>query len=75
MSKLTVHGAKAASAAIAKSDIVVVPLFTNEDLSTSGSEVNAAAGDVLQRAITLGDADAKLPGLPTLALLAALAQG
>ena len=46
MSKLTVHGAKAASAATAKSDIVVVPLFKNEDLSTSASEVNAAA-DVL----------------------------
>ena len=44
MSKLTVHGAKAASAATAKSDIVVVPLFKNEDLSTSASEVNAAAG-------------------------------
>ena len=60
MSKLTVHGAKAASAATAKSDIVVVPLFKNEDLSSSSSEVNAAAGDVLQRAIIIGDADAKL---------------
>ena len=60
MSKLTVHGAKAASAATSKSDIVVVPLFTNEDLSTSASEVNVAAGDVLQRAISIGDADAKL---------------
>ncbi|HCG95510.1 MAG TPA: leucyl aminopeptidase, partial [Halieaceae bacterium] len=58
MSKLTVHGAKAASTATAKSDIVVVPLFTNEDLSTSASEVNVAAGDVLQRAINIGDADA-----------------
>ena len=66
MSKLTVHGAKAASAATAKSDIVVVPLFTNEDLSTSASEVNAAAGDVLQRAITLGDADAKLGKITTM---------
>ena len=59
MSKLTLHGAKAATAATAKSDIVVVPLFKNEDLSSSSSEVNAAAGDVLQRAITIGDADAK----------------
>lgn len=66
MSKLTVHGAKAASAATAKSDIVVVPLFKNEDLSTSASEVNAAAGDVLQRAITLGDADAKLGKITTM---------
>ena len=60
MSKLTLHGAKAATAATAKSDIVVVPLFKNEDLSSSSSKVNAAAGDVLQRAITIGDADAKL---------------
>ena len=66
MSKLTVHGARAASAATAKSDIVVVPLFKNEDLSTSASEVNAAAGDVLQRAITLGDADAKLGKITTM---------
>jgi len=66
MSKLTVHGTKAASAATAKSDIVVVPLFKNEDLSTSASEVNAAAGDVLQRAITLGDADAKLGKITTM---------
>lgn len=66
MSKLTVHGAKAASAATAKSDIVVVPLFKNEDLSSSSSEVNAAAGDVLQRAITIGDADAKLGKITTL---------
>ena len=66
MSKLTVHGAKAASAATAKSDIVVVPLFKNEDLSNSSSEVNAAAGDVLQRAITIGDADAKLGKITTM---------
>ena len=66
MSKLTVHGAKAASAATAKSDIVVVPLFKNEDLSSSSSEVNAAAGDVLQRAITIGDADAKLGKITTM---------
>ena len=66
MSKLTVHGAKAASAATSKSDIVVVPLFTNEDLSTSASEVNAAAGDVLQRAISIGDADAKLGKITTM---------
>ncbi|MEC7610205.1 MAG: leucyl aminopeptidase [Pseudomonadota bacterium] len=66
MSKLTVHGAKAASPATAKSDIVVVPLFKNEDLSTSASEVNAAAGDVLQRAITIGDADAKLGKITTM---------
>ena len=66
MSKLTVHGTKAASAATTKSDIVVVPLFKNEDLSTSASEVNAAAGDVLQRAITLGDADAKLGKITTM---------
>ena len=51
MSKLTVHGAKAASAATSKSDIVIVPLFTNEDLSISASEVNTAAGDVLQRCL------------------------
>ena len=66
MSKLTVHGAKAASAATARSDIVVVPLFKNEDLSSSSSEVNAAAGDVLQRAITIGDADAKLGKITTM---------
>ncbi len=66
MSKLTVHGAKAASAATAKSDIVVVPLFKNEDLSSSSSEVNVAAGDVLQRAITIGDADAKLGKITTM---------
>ena len=66
MSKLTVRGAKAASAATAKSDIVVVPLFTNEDLSTSASEVNVAAGDVLQRAINIGDADAKLGKINTM---------
>ena len=66
MSKLTVHGAKAASAATAKSDIVVVPLFKNEDLSRSSSEINAAAGDVLQRAITIGDADAKLGKITTM---------
>ena len=66
MSKLTVHGAKAASAATAKSDIVVVPLFKNEDLSSSSSEVNAAAGDVLQRAITIGDAGAKLGKITTM---------
>ena len=66
MSKLTVHGAKAASAATAKSDIVVVPLFKNEDLSSSSSKVNAAAGDVLQRAITIGDADAKLGKITTM---------
>ena len=66
MSKLTVHGAKAAIAATAKSDIVVVPLFKNEDLSSSSSEVNAAAGDVLQRAITIGDADAKLGKITTM---------
>ena len=66
MSRLTIHGAKAASAATAKSDIVVVPLFKNEDLSTSASEVNAAAGDVLQRAITIGDADAKLGKITTM---------
>ena len=66
MSKLTVHGAKAASAATAKSDIVVVPLFKNEDLSSSSSEVNVAAGDVLQRAIAIGDADAKLGKITTM---------
>ena len=66
MSKLTVHGAKAASAATSKSDIVVVPLFTNEELSASASEVNAAAGDVLQRAIAIGDADAKLGKITTM---------
>ena len=66
MSKLTVHGAKAASAATARSDIVVVPLFKNEDLSSSSYEVNAAAGDVLQRAITIGDADAKLGKITTM---------
>ena len=66
MSKLTLHGAKAATAATAKSDIVVVPLFKNEDLSSSSSEVNAAAGDVLQRAITIGDADAKLGKITTM---------
>ncbi len=66
MSKLTVHGTRAASAATAKSDIVVVPLFTNEDLSTSASEVNAAAGDVLKRAISIGDADAKLGKITTM---------
>ncbi len=53
MSKLTVHGAKASSAATSKSDIVVVPLFTGEGLSSSASDVNAAAGDVLQRAISI----------------------
>ena len=66
MSKLTVHGAKAASAATAKSEIVGVPLFKNEDLSSSSSEVNVAAGDVLQRAITIGDADAKLGKITTM---------
>lgn len=66
MSKLTLHGAKAATAATAKSDIVVVPLFKNEDLSRSSSEINAAAGDVLQRAITIGDADAKLGKITTM---------
>ena len=66
MSKLTVHGAKAASAATSKSDIVVVPLFTNEGLSTSASEVNTAARDVLQRAISIGDADAKLGKITTM---------
>ena len=66
MRKLTLHGARAASAAKAKSDIVVVPLFTNEDLSTSASEVNAAAGNVLQRAISIGDADAKLGKVTTM---------
>ena len=66
MSKLTVHGARAASAATAKSDIVVVPLFTNEGLSTAASEVNAAAGDVLQRAISIGDAEAKLGKITTM---------
>jgi len=66
MSKLSVHGAKTASATTSKSDIVVVPLFKNEDLSTSASEVNAAAGDVLQRAISNGDADAKLGKITTM---------
>jgi len=66
MSKLSVHGAKTASATTSKSDIVVVPLFKNEDLSTSASEVNAAAGDVLQRAISIGDADAKLGKITTM---------
>ena len=66
MSKLTVHGAKAASAATSKSDIVVVPLFTNEGLSTSASEVNTAARDVLQRAISIGDADTKLGKITTM---------
>lgn len=66
MSKLTVHGAKASSAATSKSDIVVVPLFTGEGLSSSASDVNAAAGDVLQRAISIGDADTKLGKITTM---------
>ena len=66
MRKLTVHGAKASGVATSKSDIVVVPLFTKEDLSASASEVNAAAGDVLQRAITIGDADVKLGKITTM---------
>ena len=66
MSKLTLHGAKAASAATSKSDVVVVPLFTSEDLSTSASAVNAAAGGVLQRAISIGDVDSKLGKITTM---------
>ena len=66
MSKLTVHGAKASSAATSKSDIVVVPLFTGEGLSSSASDVNAAAGDVLQRGISIGDADTKLGKITTM---------
>ena len=66
MSKLTVNGTKASAAATSKSDIVVIPLFTNEDLSASASEVNAAAGDVLQRAISIGDADVKLGKITTM---------
>jgi hypothetical protein len=66
MSKLTVHGAKISSAATSKSDIVVVPLFTGEDLSASASDVNTATGEVLQRAISIGDADAKLGKITTM---------
>lgn len=66
MSKLTVHGAKISSAATSKSDIVVVPLFTGEDLSASASEVNTATGEVLQRAISIGDADATLGKITTM---------
>jgi leucyl aminopeptidase len=66
MSKLTVHGAKISSAATSKSDIVVVPLFIGEDLSASASDVNTATGEVLQRAISIGDADAKLGKITTM---------
>jgi leucyl aminopeptidase len=60
MTKLTVTAAKAIKVGNAKHELVVVPLFTNQALAGQSAAVDAAAGGVLQRAIDLGEAEAKL---------------
>ena len=60
MSNVSVHASKLSSIATSKTDIIVIPLFAGEDLSATASAVSKATGDVLQRAMDIGDASAKL---------------
>ena len=60
MTKLTVTAAKAIKVGNAKHELVVVPLFTNQAVAGQSAAVDAAAGGVLQRAIDMGEAEAKL---------------
>ena len=66
MTKLTVTSTKAIKAPGAKHELVVVPLFTDQALSGQSAVVDAAAGGVLQRAMDMGEAEAKLGKVATM---------
>ena len=66
MTKLTVTATKAIKAPGTKHELVVVPLFTDQALSGQSAAVDVAAGGVLQRAMDMGEAEAKLGKVTTM---------
>ncbi|MDB3899350.1 leucyl aminopeptidase [Luminiphilus sp.] len=60
MSNLTVNATKASNIAKAKNELVVIPLFAEEPLAATGAQVNDVLSGVIERAIAIGDAEAKL---------------
>ena len=60
MSNLTVNATKASNIAKSKNELVVIPLFAEEPLAATGAQVNDALSGVIERAIAIGDAEAKL---------------
>ncbi len=66
MTKLTVAAAKAIKVSGAKHELVVVPLFVDQTLSDQSVSVDVAAANVLERAIKIGDAEAKLGKISTM---------
>lgn len=66
MTKLTVTATKAIKATGAKHELVVVPLFSNQALSGQSQAIDIAAGGVLERALKMGEAEAKLGKVTTM---------
>ena len=66
MTKLTVTATKAIKVSGAKHELVVVPLFSNQALSGQSQAIDDAAGAVLERAIKMGEAEAKLGKVTTM---------
>lgn len=66
MTKLTVTATKAIKVPGTKHELVIVPLFSNQALSGQSAAVDEAAGGVLQRAISMGEAEAKLGKVTTM---------
>jgi len=66
MTKLSVTATKAIKASDAKHELVVVPLFSGKALSGQSAAVDLAAGGVLQRAMDINEAEAKLGKVTTM---------